>query len=699
MTRFLSTAFAFLVLMTAAYAQPLHPCAELIWQDEFDGSTLDATKWTPQIGDGCDINLCGWGNNELQYYTGRPENVKVESGNLIISSLKETFGGKGYTSARIRSIHKGDFTYGRIEARIKVPKGAGSWPAFWMLSTDEPYGPWPQSGEIDIMENQGKTPTYVAGTVHYGDPIPYNKYVAKVYYLPSGQFYYNDFHVFSIDWDSTSIKWYMDGNLYHTFNKSQVAPYNWPFDKEFHIILNNAIGGNLGGTVDDTNLPQTMEVDYVRVYSNPLNFNIIGNQQLFVNASNEKYYVPDVSGATDYQWSVPSGATIVSGQGTSSISVNWGDLSSAGNVSLTVIKACGSLDRTLSVKLLDDASCTLLFDDMDGHTNVKYESWNTIDFYPSYENPSEVNNSSAYVGLFYKNPGTDQFVMGNLPIPDYAVYESGQRIITMDLYTNATVGTTVQLRFLNKQKATGTYPAGVRTVLTAKTSLFRKWETLVFKFDQIKDATTFIEEIDQIAVVLDEEATGSGKYFYFDNIQRGLLPYNAIQGNPIIENCDVASEEYHVTDHSSSVYNWTVPTGFTIGSGQNTSMITVNWSGTPAGRIYVKETSEGCSAYTGTIDVKVATCTGILDGKNRQALIIFPNPSKDQLTVSYELQAPTDVKLIITSSLGETLMTKTYNGQSGTFKEQFSIQELKPGSYTVQLVTDSDIRASQLIKY
>ncbi len=275
MTRFLSIAFVFLVIATtSAFAQPLHPCAELIWQDEFDATTLDATKWTPQLGDGCDINLCGWGNEEAQYYTGRTENIKVDAGNLVITSLKESMGGKGYTSARIRTLNKGDFTFGRIEARIKLPKGAGSWPAFWMLSSDETYGSWPQSGEMDIMEYQGKDPNAISGTVHYGQLPPNNKYKGLVYRLPSNANFYDDFHVFSIDWDSTSLKWYMDGDLYHTFTPTDAIPYAWPFDQRFHIILNNAVGGYLGGQIDDASFPMVTTVDYVRVYTSPLNFKI-----------------------------------------------------------------------------------------------------------------------------------------------------------------------------------------------------------------------------------------------------------------------------------------------------------------------------------------------------------------------------------------------------------------------------------------
>jgi beta-glucanase (GH16 family) len=700
MTHFISTAFVFFILTTASFAQPLHPCAQLLWQDEFNGTTLDASKWTPQIGDGCDINLCGWGNNELQYYTDRAENVKTENGNLVITSLKETFGGKAYTSAKIRSIQKGDFTFGRIEARIKVPKGSGSWPAFWMLSTDETYGTWPQSGEIDIMEFQGKNPNIISGTAHYGGPIPDNKYKGLIYRLPANGNYYDDFHVFTIQWDSTSIKWYMDGNLYHSLTPKDLRPYRWPFDQRFYLILNNAVGGNLGGLVDDTSMPQTMQVDYVRVYSSPLNYSIIGHQQLFTQASGEAYYVPAVVNATDYQWTVPAGATIVSGQNTPSIVVNWGSISSAGNVTVNVVRPCGDVTLLLPVRLLDDSSCTLILDDMNGNTNINYENWTSINFFSSYFNPSLTGNPSSKVGYLEKtSAGTNAFTINQIPITDYSFYESGQRVFYMDVYTNAPVGTTFEIRAKNKNKSQGVFPAGVRTVLKAQTSLVKKWETLVFKFDRIEDPTTLISEIDELTVVFDPQETITNKYYVFDNFKRGLLPYNVISGITPIENCDVASESYAVNNNTSSSYVWTVPTGFSISNGQNTNQISVNWTGLPSGRMYVKETIGNCSLYTGTLDVKVSTCTGILDGKNSQALTLFPNPSKDLLTVTIDLPSPTDVKLIIRSALGEILVTKIYNAQSATFHEQFSIQELKPGSYILQLVTGSDIRASQLIKH
>ncbi|MDB5273511.1 MAG: glycoside hydrolase family 16 [Chitinophagaceae bacterium] len=703
MKRFLSTAFLFILFVSASFAQTLNPCAQLVWQDEFDETSLDLTKWTPTIGDGCDIGLCGWGNNELEYYTDRTDNVKIEGGNLVITALKESYSGSNYTSGKITSLHQGDFTFGRIEARIKLPKGAGSWPAFWMLSSNQEYGPWPASGELDIMEYEGKDPNAIAGTVHYGTSLSDHKYNGQQYNLPASANYYDDFHIFTLDWDSTSVKWYMDGTLYHTVTKDDINPYHWPFDKPFYIILNHAVGGDLGGTVDDSSMPQTMQVDYIRVYSDPSNFNILGHQQLFVNASNEKYYVPPVSGATDYQWSVPTGATIASGQGTASILVNWGGTSSAGNVSLSVIQSCGSIDLVLPVRLLDDNSCKIILDDMNGNTNVTYDSWTSSTFSPSANNPSPVVNTSTKAGYLFKSPATggNQVVLGNLPINDFSVYESGQRVLYMDAYTNGTPELTVELRFMNKAKvAGGSYPAGIRTVLKAKTTALRKWETLVFKFDRVEDATTLLSEIDQIAIVFNPEQTVA-KYIYFDNLRRGLLPYNDITGDEAPTACDVSNETYSVVNNSSSVYSWSVPTGTTINSGQSTHQISVNWGSVVLGKVYLTETLAGCTDYTGSLDVKIVSCpTAIIGITSRiQTLEMYPNPSRDQVTITCDLPAPTDVKLVVTSSLGETLITKTYTGQSGTFSQQLSLQELKPGSYVLQLLTGSDIRSSQLIKY
>lgn len=239
---------------------------ELVWSDEFEYNGLpDEKKWSYDIGDGCP-NVCGWGNNELEYYTEkRLENARVEEGQLIITAIKENFGSKNYTSARLVSREKGDWTYGRIEVRAKLPAGVGTWPAIWMLSTDWSYGGWPESGEIDIMEHVGYEPDSIYGTVH---TKAYNHGIGT---QRGGKIEITDceeeFHVYAIEWTYNKIDFFVDDNKYFTFEKEQGSE-KWPFDKRFHLLLNLAVGGNWGGAkgVDESVFPQQMKVDYVRVY-------------------------------------------------------------------------------------------------------------------------------------------------------------------------------------------------------------------------------------------------------------------------------------------------------------------------------------------------------------------------------------------------------------------------------------------------
>ncbi len=240
---------------------------ELVWNDEFDGTELDETKWSYQIGDGCP-ELCGWGNNELQWYTDREENAKVEDGILTLTARKESpfYDGKHqYTSARLRTKGKGDWKYGRIDVRAKVLQGQGLWPAIWMLSTDNAYGDWPTSGEIDIMEMVGSDPTHLFGTIHYGHNG--HRFNGNDYYIEEG-ILADNFHVYSVIWNESCIQFMFDGEFYgEPESRSTTFPSTWPFDQEFHMLLNIAIGGNLPGPPDQfTPFPQTMEVDWVRVY-------------------------------------------------------------------------------------------------------------------------------------------------------------------------------------------------------------------------------------------------------------------------------------------------------------------------------------------------------------------------------------------------------------------------------------------------
>ncbi len=236
---------------------------ELVMEDEFDtdGAPNNAV-WDYDLGTGTN----GWGNNELQYYTDRAKNVTVENGVLLITANKESYEGTAYTSARL--ITKGLFEqmYGRFEARIRLPFGQGMWPAFWLLGAHDDQALWPQIGEIDIMENRGQEPTMISGAVH-GPEYSAGEAITKSYTLANDRFD-TGFHIFGIEWGPEYINFYVDDVLYNQITPADV-PGEWVFDHPFYIIINLAVGGSyVGAPNSETTFPQTMLVDYVRVYKN-----------------------------------------------------------------------------------------------------------------------------------------------------------------------------------------------------------------------------------------------------------------------------------------------------------------------------------------------------------------------------------------------------------------------------------------------
>ncbi len=240
---------------------PLTPPAgwQLLWHDEFDGPKIDPANWTYDLGAG------GWGNGEAQNYTNRPENLRMEEGRLIIEARQEKYSGSYYTSARLKSKGRREFQYGRIEARVKVPAGAGLWPAFWMLGSNFNGSNWPDCGEIDIMEYVGREPDLIMGTLHgpgYSGALGLTRWNRQTYNIA------DDFHTYAVEWEADEIRWYYDEALYHTVARTDVGDRPWPFDQPFFLILNLAVGGQLGGVISlDTVFPAQLQVDYVRVYT------------------------------------------------------------------------------------------------------------------------------------------------------------------------------------------------------------------------------------------------------------------------------------------------------------------------------------------------------------------------------------------------------------------------------------------------
>ncbi len=262
---------ALAILLAGGLVAPAEASWSLVWSDEFNGTTLDTGNWSYDTGTGCP-SLCGWGNNELQYY--RSQNVTVSGGNLVITSRAESYGGASFTSGKVHTRGKRTVLYGRVEMRAKIPTGGGMWPAFWMMPQDDAYGGWAASGELDIMESANATTT-VGGALHYGGTWPSNASTSGSYSLGGANFA-NDFHIYAVEWELDAIRWYVDGVLFMTRTSAQwytnTAPANprAPFDQPFYIILNAAVGGNYTGCTDPgcitASLPQQYLVDYVRVY-------------------------------------------------------------------------------------------------------------------------------------------------------------------------------------------------------------------------------------------------------------------------------------------------------------------------------------------------------------------------------------------------------------------------------------------------
>jgi beta-glucanase (GH16 family) len=437
-------------------------CYQLVWADEFNGSSLDLTKWTPIVGEGGAVS----GNAELQYYTARSQNIQVSNGSLKIIALSEAYGGNAYTSGRMQTKNLGDWRYGRMDARVKLPVAQGMWPAFWMLPTDEFYGLWPRSGEIDVMELIGREPSNVYGTIHSHDNGSVRSF-SSIYTLASGTFA-DDFHVFSVEWSPTDIKFYVDGNLYGTKTSATIAPYPWVFDKRFYMLLNLAIGGVWAGAPDmTTTFPQIMEVDYVRVYQKLDNMGISGKVLVEPNTTGTLYTAPLISGVT-YLWSVSgSGNSIVSGQNTNQVAVNCG--TTGGMVSVLLNDGCVpsatvSTDVTVSVNQWANYGFEQNYVNWD--TRPAYNA--AVDFNISTSDRAEgAKAASVQVNTIGANPWNIQLSRTNIDLIG---------------------GTPYYLRFKAKSDANRSIPiAFIRTsdfggIAYQTINLTTSWQTFVLRF-------------------------------------------------------------------------------------------------------------------------------------------------------------------------------------------------------------------------
>ncbi|MCX2744139.1 family 16 glycosylhydrolase [Mangrovivirga sp. M17] len=484
-------------------------CPNIVWADEFEGTTLDLNKWSYQIGDGCAESICGWGNNELQSY--QEANVTLSNGQLHITAKKERIRGKQYTSGRIRTLNKGDFTYGRFEALIKLPSGAGLWPAFWMLPTDEVYGGWPTSGEIDIMEFVGANPDETLGYMHYGAT---HQYQGTTYKLHNGTFP-EGFHEFAIEWEPNEVRWYVDGVLFQTKTDADLSPEIWPFNERFHMLLNVAVGGNLGGEVDDSIFPATMDVEYVRVYDGFKPY-ITGDRVVVNAASSVTYKIGNISNNTNVSWTVPAGATIVSGQGSPEIVVDFGNASGSVNASFST--GCETVQLGTHVIVEPPFIKDFSFENFDEPATATLDSYTGT--FTEVSNPSQSGiNTSALSGEYVRNSTEtfDVLVYNVSNITNAAEYVNKDKKFYMDVYTEAPVGTDILIQLETPDATPTNYPSGRHSRYVATTSVQNQWERLYFTLLDRPDPAADDAGVGKM-IILFNSNTQTGDTYYFDNL-------------------------------------------------------------------------------------------------------------------------------------------------------------------------------------
>ncbi|MEN0005408.1 MAG: family 16 glycosylhydrolase [Bacteroidota bacterium] len=502
------------LLLLSGYNYSIAQCPQVLWEDEFEQTVLDTNKWSFQLGDGCDINLCGWGNNELQWY--QSENVEIVDGTLRIIAKEEQVNDKPYTSARIRTLEKGDWTYGRFEASIKLPTGKGMWPAFWMLPTQQVYGGWPQSGEIDIVELVGSEPNQVHGTIHYGQPWPKNTYAQGSYRLQEGEFI-DQFHTFAVEWEKDEIRWLLDDYVYSTKHPEDIAPNKWPFDQAFHFVLNLAVGGNWPGNPDaTTTFPQTMEVEYVRVFDGFFP-SLSGKRKVEQKEEAVKYTILNAPEGSTFTWTLPAGATLVEGQGTPEITVDWGE--AGGTVKVAINSTCKTQEITLDVSV--KAPLAKLFSLEDFETDSKQLSYtfSSGTFTNDAKNPApNAVNTSALSGKYVRNKANRYDVLTySISNLDIKALTKETQTFFIDIYTSAPVGTEIVLQLENKSRAQASaYPKGRHSRFNTHTQKQNEWHRLEFTFVEQLDTSITQATIDQL-VLLFAPNSESGDTYYFDH--------------------------------------------------------------------------------------------------------------------------------------------------------------------------------------
>lgn len=539
--RFLAAAVFILLPFLNVQSQ----CKTLVWSDEFNGTTVDLTKWQSISGNGCP-SLCGFGNAEAQRYDPNQATIVKEGTNsyLNIQAKYEpnaSFPDQPYASSKLTTEGKYSLKYGRVEARMKLSNGQGAWPAFWMLPVG---GNWPYTGEIDIMEAKHRNPQSVDGTIHY-DGNGYH-FTGRSYSSPTDLS--TDFHIYAVEWGPNFIKWYVDDVLFHTATPNTTVNGGWPFnDNQFYIILNLAVGSagtpytsvnGAGVAPVPGDFPAKLQVDYVRVYDGSYKYAIAGDTKVYQNETGKTYSINAIAGAS-YNWSVPSGAAITAGQGTNAVTVNWG--TTGGDVAVTATTS-GCTTNIYKLAVITEAAIPVekIQEDFQSNRNIVYGNKTGV-LTEAVANPSATGiNTSALVGKYVRNSSEqyDVFNIKNVVISNANDYVYGRKRISFDLYTSAPVGTKISMQLENSNVTTATnYPSGRHSGYKATTTVQNKWETIEFEFEKIIDPNTSALTINNVAFLF-ESNSNSGATYYFDNLLTRAAPEKPIVATDVLQNYD-----------------------------------------------------------------------------------------------------------------------------------------------------------------
>ncbi|MCW8109408.1 family 16 glycosylhydrolase [Alteromonas ponticola] len=483
-----------------------------IWQDEFEGNSLDTSKWEIMLGDGCSYGICGWGNNELQSY--QAENVTVSNGKLTITAKKQRVRGSQYTSGRIRTANMpngGEWTHGRFEASIKLPKGTGMWPAFWMLPTNPDVG-WPVSGEIDILEATGQADMIAFGTIHYGQPYPNNEWTSgRIIKQPDR--WSDGFHEYAVEWEPNEIRWYVDDILYSVKTPNDLSdPSYWTFENySYHFLLNMAVGGSIGGVVDDSQLPQKMEVDYVRVYD--FGQPSLTGPHIVEPNSTATYRVIDEAGTnSNYNWSAPTGQSST----TNSLVVNWQD--QGGIVSANISNSCGQSTVSMNVHVLPELVETTVLENFDTNGALAITYWDGQ--YTEVANPAaDAVNSSPTVLEYVRNSASlyDVIAGNTSAIASAAELIAGSNAFYLDVYMPSASKQEILVQLEDGSRATpDNYPTGRHSKYIAHTEAVAGWQRLKFTLEDRIDGGTADTDVSDI-VLLIAPNSNDGSTYYLDN--------------------------------------------------------------------------------------------------------------------------------------------------------------------------------------